>query len=507
MEYDSEDNLYDNEVDEEDVKDNFQDWGILSSKLSSSSSSANAASNLFKKGNKDFEPDGTNYQQKLLNNSKHRMYEILRNSDEKFRGHFHKNHLECLYYHDINKAVINKPKGNYFKDIGTVNRYNSDNQLYLNWEELLYLMERGNLEVFNSTNGVPISVQNCYSNCIKSNHDLDKYLVYSTLKRHGYLIQRHNENQDNSDDHNDYTHRQNLQNFVFNGQDDEKSVISTDVLINNDNFFVRNYWSIIKLVNNNSTLKLFKNSIILYLRKKSLLSYPVFASTKHFSSKHYKSYLDIYNSLQLIKYHNPYKRGISFTNYNSNSNSNNNNNNNKFKIIYNIWKPQVNFKKSNPPKPDYKIIILNSNLGNFPTLNDLINIFNKNDTNNDNDYDYDNEKEKENYNNEIANSLKNKKDNVNSKLNKTGKDDKKNNRNNKNKNSSNSNNNSNINNNNNNNKTYSANQLKQMKQKRLMKSLRDGYDNTLLVAVVDNGIISFIKLNEGIISTKILDMK
>lgn len=49
------------------------------------------------------------------------------------------------------------------------------------------------------------------------------------------------------------------------------------------------------------------------------------------------------------------------------------------KIVFKLWKPQVNFKKKSPALPDYQIVVYNKNNKNqqFPSYLSLKNIFSK----------------------------------------------------------------------------------------------------------------------------------
>lgn len=128
------------------------------------------------------------------------------------RVHPPKRHNLAIYHPETNMAYTESPKGPLFKSMGKVyppkddplglNQANS-NRLWLLPEEILYLLERGTVDVRwpvedddDEKEGLPMSLQGAYSAFIGMEADLhgaltfERYSVYSALKRMGYVVHR-----------------------------------------------------------------------------------------------------------------------------------------------------------------------------------------------------------------------------------------------------------------------------------------------------------------------------
>lgn len=143
-----------------------------------------------KRGEKGFEPTANNYDALLLQHKRSAMYSAMTSQE---RGHHHKNRIEAFW--DISQdpatgvAVVPRPKGSVLTNVGY---RSSENKLLLNFEEILYLLERGSVECWMvGDNGIsPMSLQTAYSLFLGSRTDYDMFFVYSHLKRHGYVLRR-----------------------------------------------------------------------------------------------------------------------------------------------------------------------------------------------------------------------------------------------------------------------------------------------------------------------------
>ena len=136
------------------------------------------------RGEKDFEPDGTNKQDKILTASRDAMYDALSVEREITA----KNYIRATWVPDLKLARIEKHhvKGPMFKAMGKVDR---ENICWVLPEELLYLVERGNVECFYQDKEIAMSLQAAYAECIP-HITLDYFQVYAYLKRAGFMVLR-----------------------------------------------------------------------------------------------------------------------------------------------------------------------------------------------------------------------------------------------------------------------------------------------------------------------------
>ncbi|KAL8908716.1 MAG: hypothetical protein Q9171_005329 [Xanthocarpia ochracea] len=194
---------------------------------------------LPRRGIKDFEYHGTNSQISVLEGSRQAMHDALSVG----RVHGQKNSL--VGYFDIDgpteeedtddeeeggivgswgrrggrPVVIEKPSGQHIRTMGVADKKGG---LWLLPEEVVYLVERGTLDVryrvagkessaekekaveddkkeeetdieddTEGWNGISMSLQACYANFIGLDGlTLERYTVYASLKRSGYIVQR-----------------------------------------------------------------------------------------------------------------------------------------------------------------------------------------------------------------------------------------------------------------------------------------------------------------------------
>jgi tRNA-splicing endonuclease subunit Sen54 len=150
---------------EEDYEDEVQPWEQLHSNL--------------KRGQKDFEPDETQQQNDLLNQSLKHMYTSLNVP----RSLTIKHRVKIYYNGDYWRCEL---KGSFMQTIGIV----KGSWCYLNEEEVIYLVERGTVDPIWLKNGkeVHMDLQSVYAICMT---DVNRYQVYANLKRCGYIVQRY----------------------------------------------------------------------------------------------------------------------------------------------------------------------------------------------------------------------------------------------------------------------------------------------------------------------------
>ncbi|CAG8957156.1 hypothetical protein HYFRA_00009357 [Hymenoscyphus fraxineus] len=195
---------------------------------------------LPKRGEKDFEQHGTKHQDGILEASRQAMHDALAHT----RFHIAKNHTRAFYYgdggsllrddvvppewrkglEDDHVVVLETAKGIHWKSMGKSTTGQKRSSIWLLPEEALYLVERGNLDLWwptrSSFNGVyhdkesednvggqtaeseeqldegfPMSLQAAYALLIGKDGErgrvtLERYNVYTNLKRSGYVVLR-----------------------------------------------------------------------------------------------------------------------------------------------------------------------------------------------------------------------------------------------------------------------------------------------------------------------------
>ncbi|KAN0119721.1 tRNA-splicing endonuclease subunit sen54 N-term domain containing protein [Hyaloscypha variabilis] len=216
--------------DDNDPIDDLPDFRFLAS-LSSKSAK------IPKRGEKDFEPHGTKHQGGILEASRQAMHDALSHT----RVHPPKLYLRGYLYgeeglkrdeaiaeelrqglDDDHVVVVESSRGPHFKTMGKMTQGHKYGSIWLLPEEALYLVERGNLDLWWPTEssfanvlehmqgirkttetddqpeedlGVPMSLQAAYAMLIGKDDErgkvsLERYTVYANLKRTGYAIAR-----------------------------------------------------------------------------------------------------------------------------------------------------------------------------------------------------------------------------------------------------------------------------------------------------------------------------
>lgn len=334
---------------EVDIEDEVQDWKALN-KLSK------GAEVIPKRGEKDFEPDGTSVQTSLLDDSRNAMYQALSHP----RGHNAKQELIAVWIPKENKALVPHAKGGFFKDMGrAVNFGDKIHGLWLSPIETVYLVERGSLLVYLTNNEFEeflsndqhefnyqkldsLSLSHLYTLLFDGNRkSIERYQVFAYLKRHGYLIQD------------------------FRQLDDESQYSKfTKYLQGHTLLFKTIQKSVIDSVCSAFALPFFKSFYSIFQRI-GLFAYPPY-NDLHFKTKHYFNYSGIFRSLKLIPSYSTYdslytapKKDPAYT------------------IDFNIWKPKPSFSKKNPPMPDFQVCVINTNITPFPKLQDIHGLLNE----------------------------------------------------------------------------------------------------------------------------------
>ncbi|KAF2761760.1 hypothetical protein EJ05DRAFT_496659 [Pseudovirgaria hyperparasitica] len=289
-----------------------------------------------KRGEKDFEPHKTSLQSSTLAASREAMHNALSTP----RVHKPKAHQIAVYDPHSNMAHIEHTKGSYTASMGI----HKAGKLWLLPEEALHLLERGDLDVrwtvhedthevndrTHESGGIPMSLQGAYAAFIGMERaegrrlTLEMYTVYSALKRGGYTVMR-------SED-----------------WSDTRPPIDTSCAPKNGTSFLLNTW----------LGRLFFGS--------SPVPSEGYAVGPLVRPGLYRSYKDIYRLLNIVSTHNP-TAPPSFSLPSDIENP--------FRLTYNVWKPNSNFKKRAPPPPDFRICVIDARNTPVPTLsqlNDLI---------------------------------------------------------------------------------------------------------------------------------------
>ena len=316
----------------DDSDEELQDWSLLN--------------NISKKGMKDLEPLLTDndkytlsaYDQNKLNKARNLRFQAL----ESKRGAIvNLDNLKAstifVNKDNYNDIFMLQPKGKFLETMGFID---NQNICHFGFEEALYLVERGScmLKFWDNENDSkneifekmpPLSLQSAYSIFIKNEEQLNQYMVYSILKRDGYIINRNDE---------------------FNGiiSKRKRQLFDEDTLFKNVEM---------------SRWTKFLSSISSIFN----ISFPYKLAFSYFNIFTYMRSTLKPQSLPKLKNVN-------------NESTLNNESCKEFKISFNIWKPSPNFKKKNPPLPDYQITIFKANqkLPNYFELQSLLERSNSN---------------------------------------------------------------------------------------------------------------------------------
>lgn len=293
----------------DDSDDELQDWSLLN--------------NFSKKGMKDLEPllnvtdmsHMSAYDQSKLNKARNMRFNALAVK----RGsivNLENLKVSTIYIDTENHSdlFMLQPKGKFLETMGVID---NQNICHFGFEEVLYLVERGScmLKFWDRSdmdkNGIyenmpPLSLQAAYSILIKNEEQLNQYLVYSILKRDGYIITRNEE---------------------FDGKISERKtrlVASQEELFQN----IRMSWW---------TRLLARMSGVFNIQFPYKLAFSYFNIFTYLRSTILQQ-----STSKLPKLENGDGASAGVKDY---------------KISFNVWKPSPNFKKKNPPPPDYQLTV------------------------------------------------------------------------------------------------------------------------------------------------------
>lgn len=316
-----------------------------------------------KRGDKEFEIDGTSYQTTLIEDARNEMYLALDGD----RGLSAKQMLLAVWIPEKNQALVPVARGIFFKDMGKpanvfINAKKQKQSMWLNEVETVYLVERGSIIIYlgNSefnqylakgaddhfdyhTKLHQLTLSHLYSLALSQEGMIDKYQTYSYLRRLGYVVH-------------DFS--------IINDSCNQMANYNQHILANS--LYLNRL--LVKFVQNFAPISQFFTK---YMIKLGLFARQ-FPSSLHFESKHYFNYTSVLKILQFIPSYNPYdsiNNRIISTSKKDQANI--------YKLTFNVWKPSVNFSKKNPPMPDFQLCLINSQRQRFPSLSQIQNLFNE----------------------------------------------------------------------------------------------------------------------------------
>lgn len=275
------------------------------------------------------------------------------------RVHQPKGHTVATYHPETNMAYTYNPKGPHFAKMGNVLSAQNDplgndelrgKRLWLLPEEVLYLLERGSLDVRWSTEddeedgmGLPMSLQGAYAMFIgdEETHEgaltLERYSVYAGLKRMGYTVMR------------------------------APTWDAPDLPLGKDRFAgyrspPRYTWRV--------GLRSYYTSWWNLWSPLAAQDEPIdYDQGPLVHSGLYRNYTEIYRRLALISFHDPTSQ---FSPSYLDPSYLDPDDDQAFRITYHVWKPgSPTFKKSAPGPADFRIAVVNARETAVPTLEEL----------------------------------------------------------------------------------------------------------------------------------------
>ncbi|RXW15794.1 hypothetical protein EST38_g10062 [Candolleomyces aberdarensis] len=297
-----------------------------------------------KRGEKEYEPrmaGGSNLQVHVLERSRAAMFETLkatRTTSSKVISY-------GIWYPDLSRVEATVARGIHFPSMGhSAPRSVMDEdgvehlqkRLELLPEEAIYLIERGTMFCWKELGirleglgGVPMTVQQAYSEMIgKEDLTLEKFQVYSYLKRLGYVVTRTRPPSE---------HYPIAAPFPLNTP-------HTSILGHLRRFIEGLAASLVGVFNRFDWW------------------HPLRINRICLSNKTYGS---LYRSIRFI--HSGHSVPLNSSGPPPPSSP--------YQIFYNLYKPSTPFKKSNPPPPDFQIVVVNARTTPMPTLQELSDLF------------------------------------------------------------------------------------------------------------------------------------
>ncbi|KAK9471862.1 tRNA-splicing endonuclease subunit sen54 N-term-domain-containing protein [Dipodascopsis tothii] len=311
----------DDELDE----DLAQDWRFLAQ-------AGKSAKTLPKRGEKEYEPDGTAVAAQSLQDSREAMFAALGHA----RTHSAKAHVAGVWLAAERRCRVLVARGPHFKSVGRADR---GGVLYLLPEEVLYLVERGSMlcyyepadgcgQIADEDGLVPMSLQACYAACLPACGGNERYFVYAHLKRLGFLVQR-------------------APTFDPAGRTaiDAAAPPRLDVRV----AAAARAWA----------------AAVAACARRQLVVPPAFGPLVAAGAV-WRSYDQVYARLRLVPCHSHAAESPAAADVDPDP---------VYRVAYNVWKPRPAFKKSAPGEPDFRVVALNASRHRLPTLAQLRTLF------------------------------------------------------------------------------------------------------------------------------------
>ncbi|TIB00294.1 hypothetical protein E3P89_01611 [Wallemia ichthyophaga] len=349
-----------NNSDDSDENDSAEDEVPDYRQLASFTNRKSKETYIPRRGEKEFEPSGLKIQQKALDESRDAMF----NAIDGVRQSSNKNISIGLWSNAHSRASIIIQRGTHFSSIGhpvrntpskregNVEKVASETRMELLPEEALYMVERGSLLCYEyewsdnndkmlklSTNDsavdervaglAPFSAQRAFDCCIgKDGLTLEKYTVYAQLKRLGYIVKRAQQQQIKPGEQPGLLGR--IRNTL-------KGIVNT-------------IFSPIA-----SFVRLFNFRVTTLLGSRSSFLRP------------HQNYDSIFKALRLTPW------GYNDTPEVSTRLSEEQQH--EFDVTWDIWRPSSKFRKSAPPPPDFRIVVVDTHKSSLPSLEQFAHIF------------------------------------------------------------------------------------------------------------------------------------
>ncbi|KAI9844942.1 MAG: tRNA-splicing endonuclease subunit sen54 [Thelocarpon superellum] len=371
-----------------DLSDETQDFRFLSTLTGTDHPT------IPRRGEKDFEPHGTAHQAALLAASRDAMHAALSST----RVHLPKSHVLGHWYAARSQCAVPRPRGSLFKTMGRAAR---DGVTWLLPEEMLYLLERGGLDVRwgggeeraggeeegegeglrgkgwrkekgegedegergeigeegegqTGGQGIPMSLQGAYAVCIGDEASgkigLERWNVYAGLKRSGYVVMRAPTWTDESEDHDD-------------DEGDKEAPSSPPI---------QTHSTASQNALSPHGLPALFDRILTSIFPKGETDPP--PAGPLVAPGLYRSYNQIYRLLSAIPSHDPTLAASSpatTATATAPAFSTPPPSTVPFRVAFHVWKPQPDFKKSMPGPPDYRIAVVSARDDPLPTLSQI----------------------------------------------------------------------------------------------------------------------------------------
>ncbi|KAL1693761.1 tRNA-splicing endonuclease subunit sen54 N-term-domain-containing protein [Schizophyllum commune] len=313
-----------------------------------------------KRGEKEFEPaegGGSGLQKHVLERSRNAMFDILRTT----RVIANKSMSYAIWHPALARAEVLVAHGVHFSNMGhSAPRPYVDEEgvtkvhkrLELLPEEAIYLIERGALfcslvdapkiEVtgMEDAAGPPMTVQQAYTEMIgREGLTLEKFQVYSYLKRLGYVVTRANPPDEN-----------------YPMPSPHKAVARSSTAT------TRNAGGLIAAL-----YSLVRRCLAHFWNRDLDWWHPL--TVNRWLGK-WGGYAHIYRSLRFI----PNGHDIALRPSNPDQRQKEKDAS-PYHVFYNIYKPMTAFKKSSPPPPDYQVVVVNARTTLMPSLQEFEDMF------------------------------------------------------------------------------------------------------------------------------------